>query len=81
MFSGLNFALLLFAAATGIGIPLDLTKGGRIEFVDGERHMLEHFAGIVGGGGQAFLFGDGIFRSVDEVLRGALNAYDGEEAE
>ena len=43
--------------------------------------MFEHFAGIVGGGGNAFLFGNGIFRAVNEVLRGALNADDGEEAE
>ena len=43
--------------------------------------MFEHFAGIVGGGGNAFLFGNGIFRAVNEVLCGALNTNDGEEAE
>ena len=73
--------LRLFTSATGIVIALDITESGRIEFIDGERHMLEHFAGIVGGGRNAFLFGNGIFRAVYEVLRGALNAHDGEEAE
>ncbi len=43
--------------------------------------MLEHLAGIVCGGGYTFLFGNGIFRAVDEVLRGTLNTNDGEEAE
>jgi hypothetical protein len=43
--------------------------------------MLEHFAGIVGGGRNTFLFGDGIFRSVNEVLRGTFDTYDGKEAE
>ncbi len=43
--------------------------------------MFEHFAGIVGGRRNTFLFGDGVFRSVDEILSGALDAYDGEEAE
>ena len=73
--------LRLFTSATGIVIALDIAESGRIEFIDGERHMLEHFAGIVGGGRNAFLFGDGILRAVYEILRGALNAHDGEEAE
>ena len=69
------------ATAAGVGLSLDITESGRIEFIDGKCHMLEHFAGIVGGGRNAFLFGDGIFRAVYEILRGALNANDGEEAE
>ena len=73
--------LRLFTSATGIVIALDIAESGRIEFIDGERHMFEHFAGIVGGGGNAFLFGNGIFRAVYEILRGALDAHDGEEAE
>lgn len=73
--------LLLFTAAAAIGLSLDIAESGRIEFIDGERHMLEHFAGIVGGGGNTFLFGNGVFRAVYEILRGALNAHDGEEAE
>ena len=73
--------LRLFTSATGIVIALDIAESGRIEFIDGERHMLEHFAGIVGGGGNTFLFGNGIFRAVYEILCGALNAHDGEEAE
>ena len=73
--------LLLFAATAAIGLSLDITESGRIEFIDGERHMFEHFAGIVGGGRNAFLFGNGIFRAVYEILRGALDAHDGEEAE
>lgn len=73
--------LRLFTSAAGIVIALDIAESGRIEFIDGERHMFEHFAGIVGGGRNTFLFGDGIFRAVYEVLRGALDAHDGEEAE
>ena len=73
--------LLLFTAAAAIGLSLDIAESGRIEFINGERHMLEHFAGIVGGRGNTFLFGDGVFRAVYEILRGALNAHDGEEAE
>ena len=73
--------LLLFAATAAIGLSLDIAESGRIEFIDGERHMLEHFAGIVGGGRNTFLFGNGVFRAVYEILRGALNAHDGEEAE
>ena len=69
------------ATATGVGLALDITESGRIEFIDGERHMLEHFAGIVRGGRNTFLFGNGIFRAVNEILRGTLDTYDGEEAE
>ena len=72
---------LFLTSATAVGFTLDIAEGGRIEFIDGERHMFEHFAGIVGGGGNAFLFGNGIFRAVYEILRGALDAHDGEEAE
>ena len=73
--------LLLFTATAAIGLSLDIAESGRIEFIDGERHMFEHFAGIVGGGRNTFLFGNGIFRAVYEILRGALDAHDGEEAE
>ena len=73
--------LLLFTAAAAIGLSLDIAESGRIEFVDRERHMFEHFAGVVGGGRNTFLFGDGVFRAVYEILRGAFNAHDGEEAE
>ena len=76
-----KIGILFLASAPGIAIALDITQGGRIEFVDGERHMFEHFAGIVGGGRNAFLFGNGIFRAVHEILRGALDAHHGEEAE
>ena len=72
---------LFFAAAAGIVISLELAEGGRIKFIDGERHMFEHFAGVVGGRRNAFLLGDGVFRSVDEILGGALDAHDGEKAE
>ena len=73
--------LRLFTSAAVIGLALQLAEGRGIKFVDGERHMFEHFAGVVGGGRNAFLFGNGVFRAVNEVLRGALNANDGEEAE
>ena len=76
-----DFFISFLTAAAGVGLSLDIAESGRIEFIDGERHMFEHFAGIVGGGRNAFLFGDGIFRAVNEILRGALNANDGEEAE
>ena len=72
---------LFLTSATVVGLSLDIAEGGRIEFIDGERHMFEHFTGIVGGGRNAFLFGNGIFRAVHEILRGALDAHDGEEAE
>lgn len=78
--SGKNQALF-FTAAAGIAFALEIAEGGRIEFIDGERHMFEHFAGIVGGGRNTFLFGDGVFRAVDEILRGTFDADDGEEAE
>ena len=42
--------------------------------------MLEHLAGIIRGGGNTFLFGNGVFRTVDKILRGTLNAHDGEKA-
>ena len=73
--------LRLFTSATGIVIALDIAESGRIEFIDGERHMFEHFAGIVGGGRNAFLFRHGVFRSVNEILRGAFDTNDGEKAE
>ena len=75
------FLILFLTTATGVGLSFDIAESGRIEFIDGERHMLEHFAGIVGGGRNTFLFGDGIFRSVNEILRGTLDTYDGKEAE
>lgn len=62
-------------------LSLDITKGGRIEFVHWECHMLEHLAGIVSGGGDAFFFGNCVFRAMDQILCGTLNAHDGEEAE
>lgn len=43
--------------------------------------MLEHLAGVIGGLGRAFLFRNGVFDAVDKILRGTLNANDGEEAE
>ena len=43
--------------------------------------MLEHLAGIVCGGRDTFLFRDGVFRAVNEILRGALDAHNGEETE
>ena len=43
--------------------------------------MLEHLAGVVCGGGNTFLFGNGVFGSVNEILRGTFNADDGKEAE
>jgi hypothetical protein len=43
--------------------------------------MFEHFARVIGGRRNTFLFGNGIFRAVNEILRGAFNANDGEEAE
>ena len=43
--------------------------------------MFEHFAGVIGGRRNAFLFGDGIFRTVHEILRGAFNTDHGKEAE
>ena len=72
---------LFLTSATAVGFSLDIAEGGRIEFIDGERHMFEHFAGIVGGGRNAFLFRHGVFRSVNEILRGAFDTNDGEEAE
>ena len=58
-----------------------ISERGRIEFVYGERHVLEHLAGVVCGGGNTFLFGNGVFGSVNEILRGTFNADDGKEAE
>ena len=72
---------LFLTSATAVGFTLDIAEGGRIEFIDGERHMFEHFAGIVGGGRNAFLFRHGVFRSVNEILRGAFDTNDGEKAE
>ena len=72
---------LFLTAAAAFGLTLEIAEGGRIKFIDGERHMFEHFARIVGGGGNALLFGYGVFRSVYEILRGTLDAYDGEKAE
>ena len=77
----MSFFLRLFTSAAVIGLALQLAEGRGIKFVDGERHMFEHFAGIVGGRRNAFLFGNGVFRAVNEVLCGTLNANDGEEAE
>ena len=74
----------MFATAIAVMIGLvsvHIAKRGRIEFVYGERHMLEHLAGVVCGRGYTFLFGDGIFRAVNEVLRGTFNANDGEKSE
>ena len=62
-------------------MPLDVAKRGGIEFIHGERHVLEHLAGIIRRGGNALLFGNGVFRAMDEILCGTLNAHDGEEAE
>ena len=76
-----DFFISFLTTAAGVGLSLDIAESGRIEFIDGERHMFEHFAGIVGGGRNAFLFGDGIFRAVNEILCGTLNANNGEEAE
>ena len=58
-----------------------ISERWRIEFVYGERHVLEHLAGIVCGGGNTFLFGNGVFGSVNEILRGTFIADDGKEAE
>ena len=76
-----DFFISFLTAAAGVGLSLDIAESGRIEFIDGERHMFEHFAGIVGGGRNAFLFRHGVFRSVNEILRGAFDTNDGEEAE
>ena len=76
-----DFFISFLTAAAGVGLSLDIAESGRIEFIDGERHMFEHFAGIVGGGRNAFLFGHGIFRSVNEILRGTFDTNDGKEAE
>ena len=43
--------------------------------------MFEHFARVIGGGRNALLFGYGVFRAVYEILRGALDAHNGEETE
>ena len=73
---------LASASVSVIGIgAAHITERGRIKFVYGERHVLEHLAGIVCGGGNTFLFGNGIFGSVDEILRGTFNANNGKEAE
>ena len=74
----------MFATAIAVMIGLvsvHIAKRGRIEFVYGERHMLEHLAGVIGGLRSTFLFGNGIFDAMDKILRGTLNANDGEEAE
>ena len=76
-----GFILLFLTAATAVGFALEIAERGRIKFVDGECHMFEHFAGIVGGGRNTLLFGDGVFRSVYEILRGTFNTDHGEEAE
>ncbi len=73
---------VLTAAAAVIGIVIShIAERGRIEFVYGERHMLEHLAGIIGRGRYTFFFGNGIFRTVNEILRRAFNTNDGEESE
>ena len=77
----MSFFLRLFTSAAVIGLALQLAEGRGIKFVDGECHMFEHFTGIVGGRRNAFFFGNGVFRAVNEVLCGTLNANDGEEAE
>jgi hypothetical protein len=43
--------------------------------------MFEHFTRVIGGGRNTFLFGNGVFRAVNEILRGAFDANDGKEAE
>ena len=43
--------------------------------------MLEHFARVVCERRKTFFFGDGVFRALHEVLRGALDTNDGEKAE
>ena len=69
------------AAAAIVVVSLDITQGGRIKFVDGKCHMFEHFARIVRRRRNTFFFGNGIFRSVNEILCGAFDTYDGEKAE
>ena len=72
---------LFLTAAAAVGLTLEIAEGGRIKFIDGESHMFEHFARIVGGGRNAFFLGYGVFRTVYEILRGTFDANDGEEAE
>ncbi len=74
---------MLIAAAgtfTVAILPFDIAKRGRIKFIHRERHVLEHLARIIRGGGDAFFFGNSVFRAVNEILRGTLNTHDGEEA-
>ena len=72
---------LFFTAAAGFGIALQITKRRGIKFIDGKRHMFEHFARIIGGRRNTFLFGNGIFRTVDEILRGTFNTNHRKETE
>ena len=67
--------------ATAIAVALDIAKRGRIKFSDGECHVLEHLAGIVCRGRETFLFGNGVFRSVNEILSGTFNAHDGKKSD
>lgn len=62
-------------------IALDIAKGRGIKLVHGKRHVLEHLAWVIRRGRDAFLFGNGIFRAVNEILCRALDAHHGEEAE
>ena len=67
--------------AAAIAVALDVAKRGWIKFARGECHVLEHLAGIVYAGRDAFFFGNAVFRTVNEVLRGAFDTHNGEESE
>ena len=73
---------MLVAAARSFAIlSFDIAKRGGIKFIHRECHVLEHLAGIICRRGNTFLFGNSVFRTVDEILRRTLNTYDREEAE
>ena len=68
-------------AAVGLFASVHIGESGRIKLVNWERHVLEHATRIIRCGRNAFFFGNGVFRAVHKILRGALNSYHREKSE
>ena len=72
--------LILSAITLAAEVKLWRNIAGRAEFCSRERHILEDGAGVIFLGRYAFLIGNAVFGCVDEILCGANDANDREDA-
>ena len=73
--------LILSAIALAAKVKLWRNIAGRAEFCGRERHILKYRAGVILLGRYAFLVGNAVLCGADEILRGANDANDREDAE